>query len=420
MRIFIRTFGCTLNQSDSEVMAGLLVRAGYELVSNSAEADLVLFNTCTVKDNPEKRFFSELKKARLLGKRVVVAGCVPQADPGNELLRGVSVVGVRNIHRVVEVVEEAMRGGVVRMLGFNNNPRLCLPKIRRNPVVEIIPLSMGCLGECSYCKTRFARGRLMSYDSRAIKKQFELAVKQGVREVWLTSQDSGAYGKDVGSSLPVLLKELLSVEGDYKVRLGMLNPEHALEYLDDLIEIYKHPNMFKFVHLPVQSGSNRILRLMKRKYLVEDFVWVVKSFRRAIPRITIATDIICGFPGETEEDFEMTYKLLEELRIPVVNLTKFCARPGTPAKRMKQLDTRIIKERSKILVALQSRIIDNKEWLGWEGSIIIDEVGKQNSVIGRNDYYKPVVIRNAKLSIGSVVSVRVIRVMQNYLEAVLV
>jgi len=420
MRIHIRTFGCTLNQSDSEVMAGLLVKAGHELVSNPGDADLVLFNTCTVKDNPEKRFFSELERVRELKKKVVVAGCVPQADPYNEFLRNISLVGVRNLNNIVKAVEETRKSRVVRFLDFVNKPRLNLPKIRMNPVVEIIPLCAGCLGECSYCKTRFARGRLMSYDARSIKKQFENAVNDGVKEVWLTSQDNGAYGRDINSSLPELLKNLLTIKGEYRVRLGMLNPEHALEFLGELIDIYKHPNMFRFVHLPVQSGSNRILGLMNRKYRVEDFVRLVKKFRREIPNITIATDIICGFPGETTEDFEKTYELLEELRIPVVNLTKFCARPGTPAKKMKQLDTRIIKKRSKMLVELQARIIDNKEWLGWQGSIIIDEIGKHNSFVGRNDYYKPVVVRNAKLRIGDVIEVRVKRVMQNYLEAVLV
>nr|MCK4929476.1 tRNA (N(6)-L-threonylcarbamoyladenosine(37)-C(2))-methylthiotransferase [Nanoarchaeota archaeon] len=420
MKIFIRTFGCTLNQSDSEVMAGLLIKAGHKLVDNLNDAELVLFNTCTVKDNPEKRFFSELKKVMLMNKRVVVAGCIPQADRYSELLKDISLVGIRNINHIVDVIEETKKGNVVRLLGFNDNPRLNLPKVRKNPVVEIIPLCIGCLGECAYCKTRFARGELMSYDIRAIKKQFEDSLKDGVKEVWLTSQDIGAYGKDINSSLPELLNELLRIKGDYRIRLGMLNPNHALEFIDKLIEIFKHPNVFKFVHLPVQSSSDKILKLMNRKYSVKDFVRIVNKFKKAIPKITIATDIICGFPGETDEDFEKTYNLLEKLRIPVVNLTKFCARPGTPAKKMKQLDTRIIKQRSKMLGELQARIINNKEWLGWQGKVIIDKVGKNNSLVGRNDYYKPVVVKNAKLRIGDVVKARVIRVMQNYLEAVLV
>lgn len=422
MKIFIRTFGCTLNQSDSEVMAGLLVKAGYELVSDLKKAELILFNTCTVKDRPEKRFFSELQKALGMKKKVVVAGCIPQAEPKNELLKKVSIVGVRNLGMIADVVDEAKKGNIVRLLDFNNNPRLNLPKVRKNSAVEIIPIAAGCLGDCSYCKTRFARGKLFSYDARAIKQQLEAALAEGIKEIWLTSQDCGAYGKDINSSLPVLLNELLSVKmkPDVRIRLGMLNPNYALEFLDKLVSILKHPNMFKFAHLPVQSGSNRILKLMNRKYKVEDFVKIVKKLRKEIPMITIATDIICGFPDENEDDFKKTYELLEKLKIPVVNITKFCPRKGTPAFRMPKLNTKIVKKRSKQLAELQARVVGNKEWLGWEGKIIIDEIGKDGSVVGRNDYYKPVVVKNPKLKLGSVVEVKVKNTKQHYLEANLV
>lgn len=147
MKVFIRTFGCTLNQSDSEVMAGFLAKAGHKLVDSLQDADLVLFNTCTVKDNPEKRFFSELEKVRKLKKKVVIAGCIPQADPYDDRLKNIPLVGVRNVNRVVEVVEQTKRGKIVRLLDFADEPRLNLTKIRKNPVTEIIPLCAGCLGE---------------------------------------------------------------------------------------------------------------------------------------------------------------------------------------------------------------------------------------------------------------------------------
>ncbi|MBN2052048.1 tRNA (N(6)-L-threonylcarbamoyladenosine(37)-C(2))-methylthiotransferase [Candidatus Woesearchaeota archaeon] len=423
MNIFIRTFGCTLNQSDSEVMAGLLVKAGHKLANNIEDAELVLFNTCTVKDKPEKRFFSELQKVVNQKKKVVVAGCIAQSDAYNALLKKVSLVGVRNIHKIADVVDNVKKGKVVKFLDFSPNPRLNLPKTRKNSVVEIIPIANGCLGECSYCKTRFARGRLFSYDACAIKKQFENAIHDGVKEVWLTSQDCGAYGKDVGSSIIKLLDDLLSVKmnSNVRIRLGMLNPNHALEFLDDYVKALKHPNMFRFAHLPVQSGSNDVLKAMNRKYSIEDFVMIVERLRKEIPNITIATDIIVGFPGEAEEDFEKTFELLANLRIPVVNLTKFCPRPGTPAMRMKKISTKIVKARSKKIVELRKETITNSEWLGWAGNIIIDEVGKNNSVVGRNDYYRPVVVKNnTNIKLGDVVNVRIIRGLQDYLEGTLV
>jgi len=415
----------------------LLVKAGHRIVGSVDDAELVLFNTCTVKDKPEKRFYSELKKVVAMGKKVVVAGCIAQSDAHNALLKDISLVGVRNIDRIADVVDEAKKGNVIKLLDFYQNPRLNLPKIRKNSVVEIIPIANGCLGECSYCKTRLARGKLFSYDARAIKQQFESAINDGVKEVWLTSQDCGAYGKDINSSLPKLLDELLSIKmnPDVRVRLGMLNPNHAIEFLGELIRILKHPNMFKFIHLPVQSGSDDVLKAMNRKYTAEDFVKIVKRLRKEIPSVTVATDIICGFPGETEEDFEQTCKLLDELRIPVVNLTKFCPRPGTPAMKMKKISTKVVKVRSKKIGVLRKKTITNNEWLGWAGKIIIDEIGKNNSVVGRNDYYRPVVVKNPecdtstadksksdkfRIKLGDVVDVRIIRGLQDYLEAVVV
>jgi threonylcarbamoyladenosine tRNA methylthiotransferase CDKAL1 len=330
------------------------------------------------------------------------------------------VVGVRNLDKSVGVVDETIKGNIVRLLDFKNNPRLNLPKIRKNSVVEIIPIATGCLGECTYCKTRFARGKLFSYDPKAIKQQFESALAEGIKEIWLTSQDCGAYGKDINSSLPELLNELLEVKGDYRIRLGMLNPNHALEFLDGLVIILKHPNMFKFIHLPVQAGSNKVLKAMNRKYTIEEFVKIVKKLRKEIPMLTIATDIICGFPDESEEDFNKTYELLEKLKIPVVNITKFCPRKGTPAFRLAKLNTKIVKKRSKQLVDLQARIIDNKEWVGWKGKIIIDENGKDGSVVGRNDYYKPVILKDSKIRIGSVIKVEITCSKQHYLEANLI
>lgn len=423
MKIFIRTFGCTLNQSDSEAMAGLLQGAGHTLVGSADQAQMIVFNTCTVKDNPEKRFFSELKKARAAGKLIVVAGCVSQADPLNEKLAGIPILGVDNIDRIVEVVGEAVAGkagSVVRLVGRGRKLRLNLPKTRRNPVVEIIPICAGCLGECSYCKTRHARGSLVSYDPEEIKQQFRAAVKDGVKEIWLTSQDNGAYGKDIGSSLPALMKELLEIKGDYMVRIGMINPNHALESIDGLIDILKHPRVFKFVHLPLQSGNDRILKLMNRRYSAADFVFLVRKLREAIPDVTLATDIIVGFPSETEQEFEDTCSLLEQLRISVINITKFYPRPGTPAKRLKVLPNKVAKSRSLRLTTLYKRITTNAEWVGWQGEVIIDEVGKDRSWIGRNNCYRQIVVKDADLSLGQKIMVKIVKAGQYYLEAALI
>jgi threonylcarbamoyladenosine tRNA methylthiotransferase CDKAL1 len=209
-RIFIKTFGCSLNQSDSELMAGLLKQADFEVIKNIEDADAIILNTCTVKGKTEKNFFRYLAEAKKLKKKIIVAGCIPQTDP--EKLAGYPLIGTYAVNRIVEVVEETVHDNTIEILDKENNPRLNLPKIRKNPVIEIIPICAGCLGApCSYCKVKSARGNLLSYGKHEIIKQANRAVNEGVKEIWLTAQDTGCYGKDASSSLPELLRELIKI-----------------------------------------------------------------------------------------------------------------------------------------------------------------------------------------------------------------
>jgi len=415
MKVHIHTFGCSLNQSDSELIEGLLVLGGYEIVAYAA-ADLVIFNTCTVKDSPEKSFYSILERTVALGKKVIVAGCVSQADPLNSKLKSVSIIGVRHLEMICEVAEETMRGKAVKLLNFKKNARLNLPKIRKNPVVEILPISSGCLGDCTFCKTRFARGVLYSYDPLEIKKQLETAVSEGVKEVWLTSQDAGAFGRDIGSDLTILLDELVKVPGDYKIRLGMINPDLAKDMIPGLARFLNHPRAFKFIHLPVQSGSDRVLNSMGRRYLRGHVVELVGKLRSLVPGVTVATDIITGFPTETEQEHKETADLMREIKFSVVNLTKFYSRAGTKAAAMKLHPTKLVKMRCVELAELQKGLVDNAEWLGWRGRIVIDEFGKNGTCVGRNEFYKPIVVKG-KFALGDSLLVRIVKVNQYYFSA---
>ena len=206
-------------------------------------------------------------KAKQSGAPVVVAGCVPQGEPGRDDFDGVSIIGTQQIHRVVEVVEEAVNGNTVRLLGQGVRPALELPKIRRNALVEIVPISMGCLNRCTYCKTKHARGDLVSYPPQALVARVQTVVREGVREVWLSSEDTGAYGKDIDVPLPQLLDDIVDVLPDgVMLRLGMTNPPHILEHMQQVARILNHPRVFKFLHIPVQCGSNKVLEDMKREY----------------------------------------------------------------------------------------------------------------------------------------------------------
>lgn len=357
--MYLETFGCAHNISDGEYMKGLLTEYGYEMVSKDKKSNAAIWviNSCTVKDPSQAAFMRLVDEGKQTGKGVVVTGCVPQADRTLKGLEEVSMLGVTQIEKIVSVVEETAKGNVVKLLKKNPTlPRLDLPKIRKSRLVEIIPISTGCLGSCTYCKTKHARGKLGSYSIQVLSERLRTVLQSEVTEVWLASEDTGAYGIDLSTNISTLLRTLTTVmeaNGNYPaqgihkmLRIGMTNPPYILAHLDVVAECLNHPNVFKFLHIPVQSGSNSVLNDMRREYTVEEFKRVCDYLLKYVPHVTIATDIICGFPGETEEDFEQTMKLVEAYKFPVLNISKFYARPGTPAAKMKKVKTDIAKARS--------------------------------------------------------------------------
>ena len=286
-KIYIKTWGCTHNSSDSEYMAGLLSSYGYNLVEDPEIADLWLLNSCTVKNPAESHFRNEIEKGRKLGKHIVAAGCVPQGAPKQNYIQNLSIIGIHNIDRVVEVVEETLKGHSVRLLSQKKEngkklggANLLLPKVRKNPYIEIIPISTGCLNQCTYCKTKHARGELGSYPVEEIVERAKQAFSEGVVELWLTSEDTGAYGKDIGASLPELLWKVVEVIPDNcRMRVGMTNPPYILEHLEEMAKILNHEKVYSFLHVPVQSGSDAVLSDMKREYTISDFKHVVDFLR---------------------------------------------------------------------------------------------------------------------------------------------
>ncbi len=389
--VYIKTYGCTQNQSDTELMKGLLAQEDFDLVESAADADCVIVNTCAVKDPAEKKALQDIRNA---GKPVIVAGCIPQAEPARPELAGYSLVGVRQLTRIVDAVEQTLEGHTVRYLARERNARLNLPKIRRNAHIEIIPINEGCLGACTFCKTKLARGTLMSYDPDAIVRQFQSALDGGVKEFWLTSQDTGAFGLDMKTDIVELLERLCGLPSphEYRIRLGMCNPDFALRFLDGLARVLNHPRMFKFLHLPVQSGSNKVLKDMNRLYSKEEALHVVKILRSRVPDLTLASDVICGYPTETEEDFEETMGLCKDIDFDVLNINKFYPRAGTKAALLKPLPSQVLKARTQRLTKLFN-LHSNAKWIGRTSTVLFDEPGKPGTTMGRNDSYKPVVIK---------------------------
>ncbi|KAI1894091.1 hypothetical protein AGOR_G00112260 [Albula goreensis] len=400
-KIWMRTWGCSHNSSDGEYMAGQLAASGYKMTENPGEADLWLLNSCTVKNPAEDHFRNSIKKAQEQNKKVVLAGCVPQAQPRMEYLKGLSIIGVQQIDRVVEVVDEAVKGHSVRLLGQKKDngkrlggARLDLPKIRKNPLIEIISINTGCLNACTYCKTKHARGDLASYPMEELVERARQSFLEGVCEIWLTSEDTGAYGKDIGTDLPSLLWRLVEVipEGAM-LRLGMTNPPYILEHLEEMAKILSHPRVYSFLHVPVQSASDSVLMDMKREYCVADFKRVVDFLKERVPGITIATDIICGFPGETDADFQETMELVKEYRFPSLFINQFYPRPGTPAAKFEQVPAHVKKQRTKELSQLFHSYNPYDHKVGERQQVLVTEESFDTQYyVAHNKYYEQVLV----------------------------
>jgi threonylcarbamoyladenosine tRNA methylthiotransferase CDKAL1 len=445
-KIFIKTYGCSFNQADSENMAGLLDKSGYELVDNEEKADMIIVNSCTVKNKAENKFWRDISDIKKLKKPVIMAGCVPQAEKDKSKFGGYSVIGTNQINNVVEVVDETFSGNIVQLLKKEENKRLNIPKIRKNSIIEIVPINEGCLGSCNFCATKFARGHLVSYEPKAIVKQIRSALNDGCKEIWLTSQDTACYGYDfatqqnsrkalqtskfsyqdhrkndinssknmetdyINTNIVELLKEILAMKRDFKLRLGMGNPDYLPDYLDEIIDVFHDKRLYKFIHIPVQAGSDKVLRAMKREYTVKTFKNIIKKFKQVHPDITVATDIIVGYPDETDDDFDKTMNLVKELEFDVINISRFWPRPGTIAAKKKPLSTKLVKERSIKLMNLFEKISKkrNDKWVGWTGSVLINEKGKNDSFVARNYAYKPIIVKGDYV-IGQEVDVKVKR-----------
>jgi len=423
MRVFVKSYGCSANLADSEVLAGCLAKAGYKFASSASEATVVIYNTCAVKGPTENRVIEALKRVPR-EKKLVVAGCLPLIN-FERLRREVrfnGVVGPAAGEKIVDVVRRVVAGEKVVDLedALTAKPSLCLPSSRVNPVVSVVPVSYGCLGSCAYCCVVFARGHLRSYTIKEVTERVQRDLATGATEFWVTSQDTACYGRDVGTNLAALVKALCAVEGDFRVRVGMMTPNLVRDILDDLIDAFRDSKVFKFVHLPVQSGDDQILRRMRRFYRVQDFREIVDAFKAAFPTVTLATDIICGFPGEPQEAFATTLKLISEIKPDIVNVSKFFARPHTAAAKMQNafVEPVEIKRRSTEASKLVKRISleRNQRWIGWTGEVLIDEKGKvPGSWIGRNFAYKPVTVKSSANLLGKTLRVKVVKAFSTHL-----
>jgi len=420
-RVYIETYGCNVNKSDSEIMMGILAESGFEIVSSIDLVDIVIINTCIVKTPTAKRMERKIMEIYSSNKPLIVAGCMARAEPERigKLAPKASIITPDAIEKIVEVVKRTLNGEKV-IVDSEKKEKVLLPKIPFNKIISIVQISSGCLSACTFCETRIARGVLKSYRPSSIIGRIKEDLENGFKEFWITSQDNGCYGFDIGTNLAELLNAIVKIEGNFFVRVGMINPVHLIrkkDLLENLIQVFKNEKIFKFVHLPVQSGSNKVLKDMNRGHSIEEFLEVVDLFKKEIPEITIATDIIVGYPTETDEDFEKTMNLLKALEPDIVNMSRFFPRPKTIAEKLKQLPIEIVNERSRKIHELAREIAlkKNKKYLGKRLEVFVDEIGRDNSYIGRTINYKPIVIKSDKEVFGKILNAEIVDVKSNFL-----
>ena len=409
-KIWVESYGCSASFADAEMISGLIVNGGHVLADNSHDADLNLIVTCSVKDATANKMVNRIK--RLKTKPLVVAGCLAKAEPKavQRFSPNASLMGPNSIGKTLQIINTALAGKKKIELEDSDVTKIGLPKVRLNPIVGIVEIASGCMSECTFCQTKIARGDLQSYRLGDIVRQVTHEVQDGCKEIWLTSTDNGCYGFDIGSNLPELVNKVADIPHDFMLRVGMMNPMYMPKIKSELVKSFENNKVFKFLHVPVQSGSDTILHAMKRGHTAQTFREIVNRFRERFPKFTVSTDIIVGFPGETDYDFDKTAELLLETRPDVVNLSRYSQRPGTPAAELVQIPATQVKIRSKKLFEIINQIAleNNKKWIGWTGTVLFDEQTDE-MVRGRNFAYKPIFVKEP-VKVGEILNVTIERV----------
>ncbi len=398
MKYFVESYGCTMNYGEGEQLSKKMDSLGHVRVDNADDADIVILNTCTVVETTEKKMIHRMGELKASGKDVIVTGCMAKVQPKRIMIRLPESM-------IVPPDEYDLFTGKVESAFGCSVPDDAM----KNVISPILPIAQGCLGNCSYCITRFARGKLRSYPEDELVSEFKSMLDSGAKEILVTAQDTACYGVDIGSSLPRLLKRFLEFDGEYRIRIGMMNPNNLDRILDDLLEVMEDDRVYRFLHIPVQSGSNQVLEGMRRHYTVERFMGIVNRLRERYPDISIATDMITGFPGEADKDHEKSLKLIKELHADTLNITRFSVRPGTDAATMKnQVQGNVSKERSTELTNMKMSVEHsvNDTLIGKRFRVLVTEKGRGETVITRNRNYRPIGIE-ADIPLGTFLEVEV-------------
>ena len=424
MKVYIKSYGCTFNKADGQIIAGILNENEIDIVDSIEEADIVIINTCYVKLPTENKVVYKIQKIQedFPDKKIIVGGCMVEIDPEKleEIGPNCSWIGPHQVNKAADVVNATYCGEISREFGFSKESKVGVPKLSDDTLTHIIQICEGCLGSCTFCCTRFARGYLNSYPIDDIVAEARDAIENGACEIQLTAQDTAAFGHDSGEKLSDLIKNVANLPGDFRVRVGMMHPKNILHDVDAIIDAMKHPKVYDFIHLPVQSGSDKVLSEMRRGHTISEYKEIVNKFRKEIPNITLAVDIIVGYPTENNDDFSDTVNLLYDIKPSLIHLSKYQHRKGAISSSLDEIPHETMKERSKYISKIKSEITE-KENIGLINSyqnVLVVEKGSKGGFIAKTNSYIPVIIDDVEL--GSFVNVRITDATATYLKAELI
>jgi threonylcarbamoyladenosine tRNA methylthiotransferase CDKAL1 len=418
---YIETYGCASNKADSNIITTILIQSDY-VQRNLEDAEFVIINTCAVKQQTENKIKSRLRSLYqeyrdVSDKFFVIAGCLPRISKDYMKLipqtfpTFSAIIDLDTIDELPLIFDRIKSGAKNIIVNSDRNldKAQYMIKVPKGKITGIVPISEGCEGSCTYCCVKNARGKLNCYDSQNILKNARNQLESGVKQLYLTSQDCSVYQYN-DSNLRDLVSGIVNLDFKFFLRIGMLNPRFLVSNLDQLLSIFTFNKVYHFLHIPIQSGSDQVLGKMKRPYSIAPIIEKINLLRSRFPYLTISTDIICGFPGETETDFQKTTDLIHIIKPEILNISKFTIRPATKAKQMEQLDSKIIKKRS-ILVSkiFRNSLLDmNEKWNDWRGEALILHKGlKPNQAFGRNFAYKNIFIDDYNGEYGKFVEVKI-------------
>ncbi|OAN65496.1 tRNA (N6-isopentenyl adenosine(37)-C2)-methylthiotransferase MiaB [Magnetospirillum moscoviense] len=429
-KLFVKTYGCQMNVYDSARMADVLAPLGYAPTDGPEQADMVILNTCHIREKASEKVFSELGRLRLLRAErgqpmiIAVAGCVAQAE-GEEILRRAPfvdiVLGPQTYHRLPEMVAQAARaGGAVLDTEFPPEPKFdFLPAPQADGAAAFLSVQEGCDKFCTFCVVPYTRGGEYSRPASAILDEARELARQGVVELTLLGQNVNAWTSD-GWGLGRLIREVAAIDGISRLRY---TTSHPRDMDDDLILAHAEVDaLMPFLHLPLQSGSNRILEAMNRRHDRDTYLRLAERLKIARPDLALASDFIVGFPGETDADFADTLDIVRRIGFVQTYSFKYSARPGTPAANLPNQVPEPVKEER--LAELQALLLEqtkafNQACVGKRMSVLLDRPGRRpGQLVGRSPYMQPVHVDDVGDRRGQVVEVEIAEVHPNSLKAV--